>query len=996
MSGPVNYLKFLLTADGKQLRDEVEKSRKTVTDFVDGFAGGLGGLRGVLAGVGGLLATKQILEYGDAWGQISSRVEIATGSIQGGTAAMERLMGMSSRVYKPVADTAELFIRTSNSLEQLGFSSNDALTMVEALSYGLVVSSANGEKTKSVIDAWSKSIMQGKMGLGEFQSVISGAPRLLKAMSDSLGMSERELLKFVASGQMTADKMLLITREVEKLGDEADKMPTTMADAGTRLSNELTGWAGKFNEVTGAGSMVTDSINAVSAAVKASGQVMAENKGIIAGTLGVLAGAGVAAGALAVGSAIMGAGGPVAAIAAVRAAFIGLSAVMAANPAGLLLLGLGAATGLAIAANSMTPRGEKLNKEIAAQEQRLRDAEALLERAGGPKGGMTAKLEARIAGLKTYVEELRAQRDVESGIEAKASDGVAKLTREEVQAAEAAEELAEIRRGLAGVSKDYLPTLEKLNKHYREGRLSEQEYVDIVNDLAKANYKADSSSKAKASAAKAEKTAFDSLIASIRTKREQVSQELQDDEKLTDSQKMRIKLDQDLAQGRLKLSASSQAAVRAELDLLAVEEKRVEARKGKKLTDELLSANAPLAADFADKWKLLSAAYDGTEAGMERLIKAQAVLLAQQPFAQQAAALEQARAEVEQYLAVMERAQAREVASVGMGGRRGEYVAGLNQIEDAYAGRRYDLGRDQQQARVRNGGTLSVELEVYYQQQFALIDEFERKAKASYERTFQAIGEAQANWVNGAQRAFDDYAASATNVAEQTAGLFSRAFSGMEDALVSFAMTGKADFKSMAESIIADLIRIQIRASMVQALGGASGGGGGLFGALVSGVSSLFGSGPSAPATASNYSLTTASNYSGGGLGLTYGGGRERGGSVAAGTMYEVNEGGVPELLNIGQQQFLMMGQQSGSVVPLGNFGGGSVSAGGGWQAGAPIDIDLQIINQGRPAQAEASVERQPDGRAMVKVILREVAADIAGGGEVARGIKQRFSVREI
>lgn len=994
MSGPINYLKFLLTADGKQLREEVEKSRKTVTDFVDGFSSGLGGLRGVLAGVGALLATKQILEYADAWGQISSRVMIATGSTQAGAAALERLMGMSSRVYKPIADTAELFIRTSNSLEQLGFSTDEALTMVEALSYGLVVSSANGEKTKSVIDAWSKSIMQGKMGLGEFQTVISGAPRLLKAMADSMGMSERELLKFVASGQMTADKLLLISKEVEKLGAEADKMPTTMADAGARLGNELTGWAGKFNEVTGASDMVTGGINSVSAAVKASGQVMAENKGVIVATLGALTGAGVAAGALAVGSAIMGAGGPIAAIAAVRAAFIALTAVMAANPVGLVLLGIGAATGLAIASNSMTPQGEMLSKEVAAQEKRLADAEALLERAGGPKGGMTAKLEARIAGLKTYVAELKTQRDAELGVEQKATDGMAKLTREEVKAAEAADELADIRRGLSGVSKDYLPTLEKLNKHYREGRLSDKEYVEIVNDLAKANYKADDSSKAKASAAKAEKSAFDTLISSIRTKRDQIRQELRDDEKLTESQKLRIKLDQDLAQGKLKLSASSQAAVRAELEQLAIEEKRMEARKGKKLTDELLSANAPLATDFADKWKLLSAAYDGTEAGLQRLIKAQAVLLAQQPFAQQAAALTQARAEAEQYLAVMQRAQAREVASVGMGGRRGEYVAGLNQIEDTYAGRRYDLGRDRQQARVRNGGSLSAEMEAYYRQQFALIDEFERKAKASYESTFQAIGEAQANWVNGAQRAFDDYVASAANVAEQTASLFTRAFQGMEDALVSFAMTGKMDFKSMAESIISDLIRIQIRASMVQVLGGAGGGGGGLLGTLVSGVSSYFGFGSAASASSGVVSAGVSS-WMDGGTSLSFGGGRARGGSVAARTMYEINETGVPELLNIGQEQYLMMGQQSGSVVPLSGYSGGAVVAGGGGQAFAPMQIDVQVINQGQPAQAEATVERQSDGRTLVKVILREVAADMAAGGITARAAKQRFALQE-
>jgi lambda family phage tail tape measure protein len=43
----------------------------------------------------------------------------------------------------------------------------------------------------------------------------------------------------------------------------------------------------------------------------------------------------------------------------------------------------------------------------------------------------------------------------------------------------------------------------------------------------------------------------------------------------------------------------------------------------------------------------------------------------------------------------------------------------------------------------------------------------------------------------------------------------------MEDALVSFTMTGKADFKSMANAFIADIVRIQARAALSGLFGGA-------------------------------------------------------------------------------------------------------------------------------------------------------------------------------
>lgn len=58
--------------------------------------------------------------------------------------------------------------------------------------------------------------------------------------------------------------------------------------------------------------------------------------------------------------------------------------------------------------------------------------------------------------------------------------------------------------------------------------------------------------------------------------------------------------------------------------------------------------------------------------------------------------------------------------------------------------------------------------------------------------------------------------------------------------------------------------------------------------------------------------------------------GRAYGGPVEAGKMYQVNERGIPELLNMGDQQFLMMPQGgSGYVSPMGAAGGTGGGGGG-------------------------------------------------------------------
>lgn len=85
-------------------------------------------------------------------------------------------------------------------------------------------------------------------------------------------------------------------------------------------------------------------------------------------------------------------------------------------------------------------------------------------------------------------------------------------------------------------------------------------------------------------------------------------------------------------------------------------------------------------------------------------------------------------------------------------------------------------------------------------------------------------------WSVGARQALSDYAEKARDVAGQVRESFSRAFSNMEDSLVEFAKTGQLNFRKLADDIITDLIRIQVRAIItsfaVSLAGGYAGGGG--------------------------------------------------------------------------------------------------------------------------------------------------------------------------
>lgn len=183
---------------------------------------------------------------------------------------------------------------------------------------------------------------------------------------------------------------------------------------------------------------------------------------------------------------------------------------------------------------------------------------------------------------------------------------------------------------------------------------------------------------------------------------------------------------------------------------------------------------------------------------------------------------------------------------------------------------------------------------------------------------------------NGQKAALEDYLDSAKDVAGQTYDLFSNAFAGLEDALVEFVMTGKLSFADLANAIIADLVRIEIRKAIAFSLGGEDGksGLGGLLGTGLSALGAWFdgGSGLSGAAAASSKAGASISGYSGD-LSNFIAGGRALGGPVAANELYQVGENDRPELLRQGGKNYLIPGD-NGQVIPMRGQGGGSVSVG--------------------------------------------------------------------
>ena len=135
-----------------------------------------------------------------------------------------------------------------------------------------------------------------------------------------------------------------------------------------------------------------------------------------------------------------------------------------------------------------------------------------------------------------------------------------------------------------------------------------------------------------------------------------------------------------------------------------------------------------------------------------------------------------------------------------------------------------------QSAEARLGRKLSTEeAQKYYDAASQGTDQLKQKTTELYEksRTFET----------GWKQAFNTYVEDATNAATRANDIFNSMTSNMNSALDKFVETGKFSFGDLANSIIKDIMKIELKAAaanLFKALGaGMGGGGGGLFGGAI-------------------------------------------------------------------------------------------------------------------------------------------------------------------
>ena len=256
--------------------------------------------------------------------------------------------------------------------------------------------------------------------------------------------------------------------------------------------------------------------------------------------------------------------------------------------------------------------------------------------------------------------------------------------------------------------------------------------------------------------------------------------------------------------------------------------------------------------------------------------------------------------------------------------------------------------------------------------QLPIVEELAR-ANVEYQRSFDY----------GLRSSLRTYIEDATNAAKQAERAVTGAFKGMEDAMVQFVTTGKVDFNSLANSIIADLVRIQIQKMITLPLAGwmsglnlfGGSGGNGLGGAFPAGATDLMSGGTMVAHTGGLIGSDVLATRA---VGLQHFDGAQRfhtGGLVA---------GEVPIIAQPGEAVFTQ-----GQLRAL----GGALAK----NNPSPVKVLVNVTNHAPGVDARVQTTQQPDGSTRLDVIVEQIEArmnrSINQGVGIAPTLERRYGL---
>ena len=259
-----------IKADASQLEREMKRVGMVTDRETKKMSKGFSDLGRTISAFAVIAAGRQVIQYGDAWTQVQSKLKLVAGETGDLAKTTEQLFAIAQETRSGLDATATLYQRVALAADRLGKSQEEVLMFTEQLSKQMVVAGMASSESASAILQLTQAINKGTLNGDEFRTVLETMPLLLESIEKQTGKTRGEIIQMAQDGELTAD---LLIDSVNAMADVTDarfaEIPLTVDASLQKLENS-------FQKSIGENSVIAAYIQNLAYGLEGIGQIITD------------------------------------------------------------------------------------------------------------------------------------------------------------------------------------------------------------------------------------------------------------------------------------------------------------------------------------------------------------------------------------------------------------------------------------------------------------------------------------------------------------------------------------------------------------------------------------------------------------------------------------------------------------------------------------------------------------------------------------------------
>lgn len=225
-------------------------------------------LAGAVSAYVALDAARKVVELSDAYTNLQTKLNLATGSTEAAAKAQKSLFDIAQETRTPLDDTVRTYQRLAPAFREAGVSAEKQMSIMRSLGQSMLASGATAGEAASAMLQFAQAMGKGRLNGDELRSMMENWPALMRRLAEAFGVPMGMLTTLGEQGVITSDKIIQAMLVMQnQFAADAAKVQVTFEQAQVQLRNQVELSIGQIAKQSGVTITLVDSVNSLRDAI---------------------------------------------------------------------------------------------------------------------------------------------------------------------------------------------------------------------------------------------------------------------------------------------------------------------------------------------------------------------------------------------------------------------------------------------------------------------------------------------------------------------------------------------------------------------------------------------------------------------------------------------------------------------------------------------------------------------------------------------------------